>query len=41
MNGDEARYFDLEVNGRRSAADGWSNADPAPSFRLLKGCVAF
>jgi uncharacterized protein (DUF427 family) len=37
----EASYFDLEVDGRRSAVACWCYADPSPAFRELKGCVAF
>jgi uncharacterized protein (DUF427 family) len=37
----QARYFDLEVKGRRSAEAAWSYAEPTPGFTALKDHLAF
>jgi hypothetical protein len=36
-----ARYFDLEVKGRRSAEAAWSYPEPTRDFGTLKGHIAF
>ncbi|MEP9402974.1 DUF427 domain-containing protein [Sphingomonas sp. VNH70] len=37
----QARYWDVVVGDVRLAAVGWSYADPAPAFALLRDHVAF
>lgn len=36
-----ARYFNLQVNGRRADRVGWSYQNPAPPFAALKDHIAF
>lgn len=36
-----ARYFDLQVNGRRTERVGWSYPNPTQSFAAIKDYVAF
>jgi len=36
-----ARYFDLEVKGRRSAEAAWTYPEPTPDFDALKDHIAF
>ncbi len=36
-----ARYWSVEVDGRRSEQAAWSYPDPAPAYAALKDCIAF